>query len=65
MTIEVRLRPEAEQDLVEAASWYERQRDRLGQQLRPSAEISHVKIDSVQVPLSLWQSGGFSGQNRV
>jgi hypothetical protein len=32
MTIEVRLRPEAEQDLAESATWYEQQRTGLGQE---------------------------------
>jgi plasmid stabilization system protein ParE len=32
MTVEVRLRPEAEEDLEEAATWYESQRPGLGQQ---------------------------------
>ncbi|MGH8643422.1 MAG: type II toxin-antitoxin system RelE/ParE family toxin [Gammaproteobacteria bacterium] len=32
MTVEVRLRPEAEQDLSDAALWYEGQRSGLGQQ---------------------------------
>ena len=32
MTIEIRLRPEAEQDLAEAAAWYEEQRQGLGQE---------------------------------
>ena len=30
MTLEVRLRPEAEQDLADAATWYEEQRQGLG-----------------------------------
>ena len=30
MTFEVRLRPEAEQDLADAAAWYEEQRQGLG-----------------------------------
>ena len=30
MTLEVRLRPEAEQDLADAAAWYEEQRQGLG-----------------------------------
>jgi plasmid stabilization system protein ParE len=30
VTLEVRLRPEAEQDLAEAAAWYEEQRQDLG-----------------------------------
>ena len=32
MTLEVRLRPEAEQDLSDAAAWYEEQRVGLGQE---------------------------------
>ena len=32
MTLEVRLRPEAEQDLSEAAAWYEEQLSGLGHQ---------------------------------
>ena len=30
MTLEVRLRPEAEQDVADAATWYEEQRQGLG-----------------------------------
>ena len=30
MTLEVRLRPEAERDLADAAAWYEAQRQGLG-----------------------------------
>ncbi len=37
MTSEVRLRPEAEQDLVEAATWYEGNQPRLGQQFLDEA----------------------------
>ena len=33
MTLEVRLRPEAEQDLADAAAWYEEQRQGLGHEL--------------------------------
>lgn len=32
MSLEVRLRKEAEQDIEEAARWYERQRETLGRQ---------------------------------
>lgn len=32
MTLDVRIRPEAEQDMAEAASWYERQQRGLGQE---------------------------------
>lgn len=42
MTLEVRLRPEAEQDLTDAAAWYERQLPGLG----------HRFLDEVLVALS-------------
>jgi len=32
MTLALRLRPEAEQDLIDAATWYEAQRQSLGHQ---------------------------------
>lgn len=38
MTVEVRLRPEAEQDLVDAAAWYEEQRPGLGRQFLEEAQ---------------------------
>jgi plasmid stabilization system protein ParE len=37
VTVEVRLRPEAEQDLAEAARWYEEQRPGLGQEFLDEA----------------------------
>jgi plasmid stabilization system protein ParE len=37
VTVEVRLRPEAEQDLYEAARWYEEQRRGLGQEFLDEA----------------------------
>lgn len=42
MTVDVRLRPEAEQDLVEAALWYETNEPSLGRQF----------LDQVQVALA-------------
>lgn len=42
MTCEVRLRPEAEQDLTDAAAWYEEQRQGLG----------HKFLDEVTTTLS-------------
>ena len=39
MTVEVRLRPEAEQDLTDAAAWYEEQRPGLGRQLIDEAQV--------------------------
>ena len=37
MTFEVRLRPEAEQDLSDAATWYEEQRQGLGHEFLDEA----------------------------
>ncbi len=37
MTVEVRLRPEAEQDLADAAQWYEEQQRGLGQEFLDEA----------------------------
>jgi plasmid stabilization system protein ParE len=37
MTMEVRLRPEAEHDLAESAAWYEQQRTGLGQEFLDAA----------------------------
>ena len=37
MTIALRLRPEAEQDLADAAVWYEEQREGLGNQFLDEA----------------------------
>ena len=37
MTVEVRLRPEAERDLAEATRWYEEQRPGLGQEFLDEA----------------------------
>jgi plasmid stabilization system protein ParE len=40
MTVEVRLRPEAEQDLTDAAAWYEDQRPGLGRQFLEEAQAT-------------------------
>jgi plasmid stabilization system protein ParE len=37
VTVDVRLRPEAEQDLAESARWYEEQRPGLGQEFLDEA----------------------------
>jgi hypothetical protein len=37
MIVEVRLRPEAEEDLAESAAWYEQQRSGLGQEFLDEA----------------------------
>lgn len=44
MTVEVRLRPEAEQDLAESSVWYELQRTGLGQEFldEPLATFSAI-----------------------
>ena len=69
MTVEVRLRPEAEQDLAEAARWYEQQRPGLGLEFldealatfsaiaeRPlaSAAVYGVITSHAIAPISLW-----------
>jgi hypothetical protein len=40
MTVEVRLRPEAEQDLVDSANWYQNQRSGLGLEFLQEAQAS-------------------------
>ncbi|MGO9933485.1 MAG: type II toxin-antitoxin system RelE/ParE family toxin [Steroidobacteraceae bacterium] len=44
MTVAVRLRPEAEQDLSEAARWYEEQRLGLGQEFLDEALSAFTAI---------------------
>ena len=44
MTVEVRLRPEAERDLEEAAAWYEEQRQGLGQEFLDEAAATFSAI---------------------
>jgi plasmid stabilization system protein ParE len=44
VTVEVRLRPEAEQDLAEAARWYEEQRSGLGQEFLDEALAAFAAI---------------------
>jgi plasmid stabilization system protein ParE len=39
MTAEIRLRPEAEQDLADAATWYEEQRAGLGLEFLQEAQV--------------------------
>ena len=46
MTLEVRLRPDAEDDLFEAASWYETQRQGLGQQFLDSVTATFSKLST-------------------
>ena len=40
MSMEIRLRPEAEQDLVEAATWYEANQQGLGAQFLDEVEAT-------------------------
>ncbi|MGQ0834917.1 MAG: type II toxin-antitoxin system RelE/ParE family toxin [Gammaproteobacteria bacterium] len=49
MTVEVRLRPEAEQDLADAAAWYEEQRPGLGQEFLDEALAAFSAI--AEMPL--------------
>ena len=50
MTVEVRLRPEAEQDLVDSATWYEGQRSGLGLEFLQEAQA--VLSSIAERPLS-------------
>jgi len=42
--VKIRLREEAEGDLLDAAKWYERQRPRLGQEFIDAAQASFKSI---------------------
>jgi plasmid stabilization system protein ParE len=44
MTLEVRLRPEAEQDLSDAAVWYEEQLPKLGHQFLDEVLVAFFSI---------------------
>lgn len=44
MTVDVRLRPEADQDLADAAHWYEEQRPDLGQEFLDEALATFTAI---------------------
>ena len=44
MSLAVYIRPEAEADLKEAAAWYERQRDGIGQDLLDEAKSTFERI---------------------
>ncbi len=39
MSLPVRLRPEAEEDLLDAASWYEQHRESLGREFLDAVEV--------------------------
>ena len=47
MTVEVRLRREAEQDLAESAAWYEQQRTGLGQEFLDEALATFSAIADI------------------
>lgn len=49
MTLEVRLRPEAEQDLSDAAAWYEEQRQGLGHEFLD--EVLTMLLSIADAPL--------------
>lgn len=53
MTVEVRLRPEAEQDLADAAAWYEKQLSGLGHQFLDEVlrTISSIADAPVMYPI--------------
>lgn len=44
MTFDVRIRPEAEQDMTEAALWYEQQQRGLGQEFLDEAVAVFVRL---------------------
>ena len=44
MTADVRLRPEAERDLADAAIWYEQQREGLGHEFLDEASATFSRI---------------------
>lgn len=50
MTVQVRLRPEAERDLIDAAGWYEQQQPGLGQQFLD--ETQAVLSSIAEMPLA-------------
>jgi plasmid stabilization system protein ParE len=50
MTFEVRIRPEAEQDMTEAASWYEQQQRGLGHDFLDEALAVFMRL--AETPLS-------------
>jgi plasmid stabilization system protein ParE len=47
MTVEVRLRAEAEQDLAESSAWYEQQRTGLGQEFLDEALATFSAIADI------------------
>lgn len=53
MTLEVRLRPEVEDDLFEAADWYEEQRAGLGQDFLDAVDstLSRVAVSPSAYPI--------------
>lgn len=52
MTLEVRLRPEAEDDLADAASWYQDQRLNLGNEFLDEvmATLANIASDPLMYP---------------
>jgi len=53
MTLDVRLRPEAEDDLAEAAVWYEEQQPGLGQRFldAAAATVSRISASPLAFPI--------------
>jgi len=56
MTAEVRLRPEAERDLADAAAWYEEQRQGLGRQFLEETQVLLSSISENPLAYSLSDS---------
>ena len=53
MTFEVRIRPEAEQDLTEAALWYEQQQRGLGQDFLDEALAVFMRLEETPLGCEL------------
>jgi len=57
VSTEVRLRPEAEQDLEEAAAWYEQQRKGLGQEFLDEAAATFSAIADMPLTYAVIHRG--------
>ena len=53
MTFEVRIRPEAEQDMSEAASWYEQQQRGLGQEFLDETLAVFMRLGEIPLVCEL------------
>jgi plasmid stabilization system protein ParE len=58
VTFEVRIRPEAEQDMTEAASWYEQQQRGLGQDFLDEALAVFMRLAETPLGYGLVHRSG-------